>query len=288
MANWPVLSGADDAAFAQQNLLQTEKADRDGQIPMTGVFQPDMGATVTPAAGVLTLGNDGNYFAVAAGNFSTIVQLAVGGAAVQPGTVVKLHFNGVSVITHSADIVLPGAANITSVAGDEAEFICYAAGDWRCTKYQRLTDWQDLRTTDGPTFNHLYVAGAGGVVGLAAGADMAVNNPTNQSFYHVGGVQAYNVLDNQTVTFTVGSGIIFTVCNTSLGLGGAFFAGYKAAVIILSDPGAAFVATDTDSGKIAVFKTADSTTVSIKNYTNATITLVVNGLGVIGAATAPA
>lgn len=134
MATWPVLSGADDAAFAQQNLLQTEKADRDGQIPMTGVFQPDMGATVTPAAGVLTLGNDGNYFAVAAGNFASIVQTAVGGAAVQAGTVNKLHFDGASLITHSANLYLPGAVNIQTAAGDELEFTCFGTNQWRCTK----------------------------------------------------------------------------------------------------------------------------------------------------------
>jgi hypothetical protein len=33
---WQVLSGADVASFAQQNLLQTEKVDRDGAIPFTG------------------------------------------------------------------------------------------------------------------------------------------------------------------------------------------------------------------------------------------------------------
>jgi hypothetical protein len=35
MATWPVLSGADEASFVQQNLLQTEKVDRDGAIPFT-------------------------------------------------------------------------------------------------------------------------------------------------------------------------------------------------------------------------------------------------------------
>lgn len=168
------------------NLLQTEKIERDGQVPMTGVFQPDMGATVTPVAGVLTLGNDGNYFAVEAGNFASIVQTAFGGAAVQPGTVANLHFNGVSVITHSADIVLPGGANITSVAGDEAEFICYAVGDWRCAKYQRLTGWQDTRTTSGPTFNHAHLSGAAMQV-ESSGTVGALNYATDAGREAVGG-----------------------------------------------------------------------------------------------------
>jgi hypothetical protein len=43
-------------------------------------------------------------------------------------------------LTHSAsDLVLPTGANITTAAGDEAEFIEYASGDWRCTNYQRAS-----------------------------------------------------------------------------------------------------------------------------------------------------
>jgi hypothetical protein len=32
--------------------------------------------------------------------------------------------------------VLPGGEDITTAAGDEAEFVEYATGDWRCTSYQ--------------------------------------------------------------------------------------------------------------------------------------------------------
>jgi hypothetical protein len=49
-----------------------------------------------------------------------------------------LHFDGALILTHHAtDLVLPGAANITTAAGDEAEFVEYATGDYRCTSYTK-------------------------------------------------------------------------------------------------------------------------------------------------------
>ena len=54
------------------------------------------------------------------------------------GTVIKLHFDGALILTHHAtNLILPGAANITTAAGDEAEFVEYAAGDYRCTSYTK-------------------------------------------------------------------------------------------------------------------------------------------------------
>ena len=38
---------------------------------------------------------------------------------------------------HATDLILPGGANITTAAGDEAEFIEYATGDYRCTNYSK-------------------------------------------------------------------------------------------------------------------------------------------------------
>lgn len=86
----------------------------------------------SPAGGALTLGTDGNYFDITGTN--AITSIVTAGA----GTVVKLHFDAALTLTHHAtDLILPGAANITTAAGDEAEFIEYATGDWRCTNYVR-------------------------------------------------------------------------------------------------------------------------------------------------------
>lgn len=87
------------------------------------------GADVASAS-TLTLGDDGNYFDIT--GTAAITTIASKGV----GTVVKLHFDDALTLTHSAtDLILPGGANITTAAGDEAEFVEYATGDWRCMGY---------------------------------------------------------------------------------------------------------------------------------------------------------
>lgn len=82
------------------------------------------------SAGALSLGDDGNYFDIT--GTTTINSIGTKGV----GTVVKLHFDAACQLTHHAtDLILPGAANITTAAGDEFEFTEYATGDWRCTGY---------------------------------------------------------------------------------------------------------------------------------------------------------
>lgn len=83
------------------------------------------------SASALTLG-DGNYFDIT--GTTAITSISTKGV----GTVIKLHFDGVLTLTHHAtDLILPGGANIATAAGDEAEFVEYASGDWRCTNYSK-------------------------------------------------------------------------------------------------------------------------------------------------------
>jgi len=89
------------------------------------------GADVASAT-ALPLITDGNYFDVT--GTTTITSFN----SVGVGTWVRLHFDGALTLTHQAtDLVLPGGANITTAAGDEAEFIEYASGDWRCVSYTK-------------------------------------------------------------------------------------------------------------------------------------------------------
>jgi hypothetical protein len=58
------------------------------------------------------------------------------------GRRVALRFSGSLQLTHSASFILPGGVNITTAAGDQAEFINDAAQDasgsnWRCVSYLR-------------------------------------------------------------------------------------------------------------------------------------------------------
>jgi len=96
-------------------------------------IQWSKGADVVSATALAVL-TDGNYFDVT-GTVTIATINTTGGI----GTQIKLHFDGILTLTNSADIVLPGGANITTAAGDEAEFIEYASGDYRCTNYTKAS-----------------------------------------------------------------------------------------------------------------------------------------------------
>lgn len=91
------------------------------------------GADVASATS-LTLGSDGNSFDVTGTTaITSIATWAVGGLAI-------LQFDGALTLTHHAtDLILPGAANITTAAGDIAVMYEYASGDWRCINYQKAS-----------------------------------------------------------------------------------------------------------------------------------------------------
>ena len=106
-----------------------------GLSALTGTMKWDKGADIASQA-ALAPGADGNYFDVT--GVSAITSIAA--VQSQPGTVIYLHFDGILVLTHHAtDLILPGGANITTAAGDEAIFIEYAAGDWRCVSYTKAS-----------------------------------------------------------------------------------------------------------------------------------------------------
>lgn len=56
------------------------------------------------------------------------------------GSTRRLVFQGALTLTHNAtSLILPGAANITTAAGDVAEFVSLGGGNWRCIGYQRAS-----------------------------------------------------------------------------------------------------------------------------------------------------
>lgn len=58
-------------------------------------------------------------------------------------------FTGILTLTHNAtSLILPGAANITTAAGDTALFVSEGGGNWRCIAYTRAvsTPYQALGT----------------------------------------------------------------------------------------------------------------------------------------------
>ena len=97
------------------------------------------------SASTLILGSDGNYFDVTGTTAITAI------ATVGVGTVVKLHFDAALTFTHNATtLILPGGANITTAAGDEAEVIEYSTGNWRVLDYVKA-DGTPLAISVSPT-----------------------------------------------------------------------------------------------------------------------------------------
>lgn len=135
--------GVDTYEAEHINRLQTEKMDRDGEIEATGTIQWDKGNDIVSAA-TLVPGADGNYFDVTAMNAIT----AINATQSQPGTVICLHFDGILTLTHDAtDLILPGGANITTAAGDEAIFMEYTTDKWRCISYTKASGEAIISTT---------------------------------------------------------------------------------------------------------------------------------------------
>jgi len=120
----------------------------------------------------MTLG-DGNYFDIT--GTTAITSIASKGI----GSRILLQFDAILTLTHHAtNLILPGAANITTAAGDIAEFYEYASADWRCISYTRKAGVDGFTAAgdsgssqpiaDG---NTLTIAGGDGVATVASATD---------------------------------------------------------------------------------------------------------------------
>lgn len=68
-----------------------------------------------------------------------------------------LRFAGALTLTHNAtSLILPGAANITTAAGDTAVFVSEGSGNWRCLAYQRASGEAVVSSTVGLPAGHIY------------------------------------------------------------------------------------------------------------------------------------
>jgi hypothetical protein len=71
---------------------------------------------------------------------------------VASGTYRRLKFAGALTLTHNGtSLILPGAANITTAAGDTAEFVSLGAGNWVCVDFQKASGLPVVNPTVGPT-----------------------------------------------------------------------------------------------------------------------------------------
>lgn len=91
------------------------------------------GSDIPSVAGTTDIGAmTGNYADVTGTNTIT------GLGTIQAGTIRWVRFTGALILTHSGTaLMLPTAANITTVAGDVACFVSLGSGNWKCLFYQR-------------------------------------------------------------------------------------------------------------------------------------------------------
>lgn len=163
--NWLILSRT-----ALNNISEDTTPQLGGDLDANGSqIQWSQGADVASATALAVL-TDGNYFDVT--GTTTITSINTTGGA---GTVIKLHFDGALTLTHHAtNLILPSGANITTAAGDEAEFVEYGSGTYRCTNYMKASGEPVISAggyelADGPTAITAVTSLA--VTGLAAGYD---------------------------------------------------------------------------------------------------------------------
>jgi hypothetical protein len=87
-----------------------------------------------------------------AGQYVTVtgITTVTGLGTIKAGWLKFLKFSGALILTHNAtSLILPGAANITTAAGDVAVMVSEGSGNWRCLDYQRAAGGSNfLVTTD--------------------------------------------------------------------------------------------------------------------------------------------
>ena len=157
------------------------------------------GADVASATALAVL-TDGNYFDVT--GTTTITSINTTGGA---GTLIKLHFDGAVTLTHdSTDLILAGATNFTTEAGDEVEFVEYAAGDYR------MTGWSLSGTAPGGGGGGAFLGeGASGASVGSSGDIIRVNQQTLDTS------QTMSATDNGSCAgpFSVASGVTLTIAS---------------------------------------------------------------------------
>lgn len=128
--NEKVYKLTDATASGMSSLVEDVTPQAGGTFDMNSKqFRQSIGAAIASST-ALTVGTDGNYFHVT----GTTAITSVDGLAV--GVVYYLEFDDVLTLTHHVtDLILPGAANITTAAGDVATVIEYASGDVKVISY---------------------------------------------------------------------------------------------------------------------------------------------------------
>ena len=169
-----------------------------GDLSVSGAqIQWSKGADVA-SNGALAVLTDGNYFDVT--GTTTITSINTTGGA---GTLIKLHFDGACQLTHHAsNLILAGAENFTTEAGDELEFVEYDTGKYR------MTGWCLAGTAPGGGGGGAFLGeGASGASVGSSGDIIRVNEATLNTS------QTMAATDNGSATgpISIASGVTLTI-----------------------------------------------------------------------------
>lgn len=138
------------------------------------------------SASAITIPASGNYFVVT----GTTGITSITDTNSWYGREVVLKFSGALTITHSANLILPGAANITTAAGDVAHFVSESSGVWRCSSYTKYSGTYAILGAN--TFTGIQTHSA--QVRWSKGADVASANAltlgTDGNYFDITGTTA--------------------------------------------------------------------------------------------------
>jgi len=196
-------------------------------LEVSGVLTLSKGADIALSKGAdiasandLALGTDGNYFDITG---TTTINGMTDKAA---GTVIKLHFDGAVTLTHAGSpsagytkLYCIGAANYTTTAGDEIEFVYESTDGWRMTNVLN----QDVARTAIYTSSDTFVVPGGvtkvRVTAIAAGGGGGGTNSGGDC--GGGGGSGGQVINCPVSGLTPGASITVTIGSAGAGGVGA-------------------------------------------------------------------
>lgn len=159
------------------------------------------GADVASASTIDLDAATGNLVDVTGTTAITAITLSQGRESV-------VRFTGVLTLTNGANLVLPGAANITTAAGDYATFRGYAAGVVRCVDYNRADGTSLVGNTTSATHTTPTLNGAVAGTSIASQSDMETGTATDKLAtpgrmqYHPGMAKAWAGNNSATLQYT--------------------------------------------------------------------------------------
>lgn len=186
----PTTPGVQSAITWVKALTISTTATVTGLLTLSAAMNEAQGANIASVAGTTDIGAaTGNYVKVTGTNTIT------GLGTIQAGTRRIVEFTGALILTHNAtSLILPGAANITTTAGDVAVFVSEGSGNWRCVQYMFSASLPLLRS--GGTLT-------GTLTMSAAAINEAVDvTIASASTVNIGAAAGNNIIISGTTTIT--------------------------------------------------------------------------------------